>query len=419
MKSAVLREHEIQHVRLLGSWARRAFLRRLDALRDCHIVWTDPDGTTTFGSADAPAERTAAVTVHDAAFYGRVVRGGHNAAAEAYFEKLWDVDNLTALVRAFVANRDVMNGMERGAARLVQPLLRAAHTLRRNTRRGAKRNIAAHYDIGNDFFRLVLDESMTYSCALFEDARESLAEAQRNKNDRVGDALQIGKDDHVLEIGTGWGGFAIHAAQRHGCRVTTTTISEQQLHLAKARVEAAGLSDRVTVLLRDYRDLSGTYDKIVSIEMIEAVGHRYYATFFETCEQLLRRDGAMLLQSITVRDRYFDECKNDVDFIKKFIFPGSCIPSVTVLMQAAAKRTDLAPTQVFDLTPSYGETLRRWRRNFHTHIEAIRALGYNELFLRMWEFYLAYCEGGFDERFIGTQHLVWERPESSLAGRLR
>ncbi|MHC4959382.1 MAG: class I SAM-dependent methyltransferase [Planctomycetota bacterium] len=377
---------------------RTLFLRGIDGLP---IAFEDACGRF----AGAP-EIEATVTAHDLGFYRRLALGGHLAAAEDYIERRWDCDDLTALMRVFVRNRARMQDLEKGLARLVQPLRSAWAALRRNTRRGSQRNIAAHYDLGNDFFELFLDETMTYSCALFERPGMSLKEAQLAKIDRVCERLELGPDDHLLEIGTGWGGLALRAAQSTGCRVTTTTISQEQFALARARVREAGLEDRIDVQLRDYRDLEGAYDKLVSIEMIEAVGAEYYQQFFRTCDRLLKPGGRMLLQAITVPDSEFDACRREVDFIKRYVFPGSCIPSVKALLDAAKRASGLRLRRLDDLTADYAETLRRWRHNFLVNLERIRALGYPPRLLRMWMFYLCYCEAGFEERFTGDVHML-------------
>jgi cyclopropane-fatty-acyl-phospholipid synthase len=350
------------------------------------------------------------VRVHDPRFYRRLAFGGSIAAAEDYMDGAWDCDDLPALVRALVHNRDILQAVDGGWTRLARPLRALAHFGRRNSRTGSRRNIAAHYDLGNEFFELLLDETMTYSCGLFERPDASLAEASRAKNDRLCRLLQLEPADHLLEIGTGWGGFAIHAAQHYGCRVTTATISKEQHALACRRVSEAGLDGRVDVQLRDYRDLAGRYGKIASIEMIEAVGDAYYETFFATCDRLLAPNGLLALQAITVAERHYDECRKEVDFIKRYIFPGGNLPSVGRLLEAAGRTGDLRLVHLSDLTPHYGETLRRWRENFHRNRERIRRLGYEERFLRLWEFYLCYCEGGFDERFTGNAHLLFGRP---------
>jgi cyclopropane-fatty-acyl-phospholipid synthase len=282
--------------------------------------------------------------------------------------------------------------------------------LERNTPARSRKQIAAHYDLGNDLFRLMLDETMMYSCAFFESDHATLHEAQLAKLDRICRKLDLGPDDHVLEIGTGWGGFAIHAAGNYGCRVTTTTISAEQLALARRRVVAAGLEDRVTLLLEDYRDLAGSYDKLVSIEMIEAVGWQYFEKFFERCGALLAPHGAMLLQSITIDDRAYEVEKATRSFANTHIFPGGCLPSVEVIARSVARASDLRTVDLEDITSHYVQTLRCWRESFLAQLDRVRALGYDGRFQRMWELYLAYCEGGFDSRRIGTVQLMLAKP---------
>ena len=274
---------------------------------------------------------------------------------------------------------------------------------------GSRRNIAAHYDLGNEFFELFLDPTLTYSSGIFETPEATMEEASIAKYERLCQKLRIGPDDHVLEIGTGWGGFALHAAGRYGCRVTTTTISRRQYELASKRVDEAGLADRIEVLLEDYRDLSGSYDKLVSIEMIEAVGHEQLDTFFGVCGERLKPDGVMALQAITVPDKDFEAHARSVDFIKRYIFPGGELVSVGSVNAAASRATDLRLTHLEDLTPHYAETLRRWRTRMFQNLPRMRALGLDDRFLRMWEFYLCYCEGGFEERSIGLVQAVLEK----------
>jgi cyclopropane-fatty-acyl-phospholipid synthase len=286
--------------------------------------------------------------------------------------------------------------------------------MNRNNRTGSRRNIAAHYDLGNEFFRLMLDETLMYSSAVFERPDMTLAEAQRARLDRICRKLALGPRDHVLEIGTGWGGFALHAATHYGCRVTTTTISREQYALAQERIAQAGLSDRVTVLLEDYRDLRGEYDKLVSIEMIEAVGHEYYETFFTRCSALLKPDGLMLLQAITIADQRYEAARKSVDFIQRYIFPGSCIPSVSVMAQAVARATDMRLMHLEDIGPHYATTLRHWRERLYANADALRQLDLPEEFLHMWEFYLCYCEGGFAERALGDVQLLLAKPQNRL-----
>jgi len=355
------------------------------------------------------------VHVHDPRFYSEIAFGGSIGAGEAYMQGYWSVDDLTALVRILLQNRAVLDGMEGGAARVTAPLQQALHWAARNTRTGSRRNIAAHYDLGNEFFRLFLDPTLMYSSAVFERAGMTLEEASLAKLDRICRKLDLQPQDHVLEIGTGWGGFALHAARHYGCRVTTTTISRQQHELAQERIAAAGLGDRITLLFEDYRDLAGQYDKLVSIEMIEAVGHRYYDAYFRQCSALLKPAGMMLLQAITIADQHYDAARKSVDFIQRHIFHGSCIPSVTVMNDAVARVTDMRLYHLEDIGPHYATTLRHWRENLLANLDQVRALGYPEEFIRKWEFYFCYCEGGFAERAIGDVQMLlvkpWARPQ--------
>lgn len=392
-------------------WLRARLLDTLRALRDCEIVLVDACGELRLGTPAADPADTLHCTlrIHDAGFYGAVARNGSVGAGEAYMDGLWDCDDLVALVRILVRNRDLLDAMETGIARLGAAAMRALHTLARNTRGGSRRNIAAHYDLGNALFDLFLDDNLMYSSAIFVDPNESLETASRRKLDRICDKLALGPEHHLVEIGSGWGGFALHAAQRTGCRITTTTISEEQFQRARERVAAAGLSDRITVLRQDYRDLRGEYDRLVSIEMIEAIGHQYLDTYFRTCQSLLKPDGMALIQAITIEDHRYKQARDSVDFIKRHIFPGSFIPSVSA-MQDALSRTDLRLFHLEDIGPSYAMTLRHWRKRFLARRESVRALGYPERFVRMWEFYLCYCEGGFLERSIGDVQMLLTRP---------
>ena len=328
---------------------------------------------------------------------------------------LWDCDDLVALTRILVRNRDHLDAMETGLARIGGSALRVWGALMRNTRKGSRRNIAAHYDLGNDLFKLFLDENLMYSSAIFESEDDTLEVASTRKLDRICQKLDLGPQHHVLEIGTGWGGFALHAAKHYGCRVTTTTISREQHDLARERIHAAGLADRVTLLLEDYRDLKGRYDRVVSIEMIEAIGHQYLDTYFATVNRLLKADGMALIQAITIEDHRYKQALKAVDFIKRFIFPGSFIPSISAMTSAIGRNSDMKLFNLEDIGPSYALTLRAWRQRFLDRIEEVRALGYPERFIRMWVFYLTYCEGGFIERSIGDVHMLLCKPEARPA----
>ena len=390
--------------------ARRLLLGKLQTLRRGRITIVDGHHSEVFGNATDDFALQATITVHHSRFYSYTVLGGSVGAAEAYMDGLWSTDNLTTVIRILILNQTVFEKMDRGWAWLSIPLYQMYHFMRRNTLSGSRDNIVAHYDLGNDFYKLFLDETLTYSCGIFENEDSSLKEASLAKYKRICDKLQLSPDDHVIEIGTGWGGFALFAAQNYGCRVTTTTISKEQYQLAAERFQAAGLNDRITLLFKDYRHLRGQYDKLVSIEMIEAVGHQFLNDFFNACSRLLREDGMMLLQAITIRDQVFEQHKRSVDFIKRYIFPGSCIPSITAMSDAIAEATDLKLFHLEDITPHYTKTLRSWRERFFSNIEKVRAMSFPETFIRMWEYYLCYCEGGFAERYIGDVQMLFTKP---------
>jgi cyclopropane-fatty-acyl-phospholipid synthase len=297
-------------------------------------------------------------------------------------------------------------------ARFSRPLLALFHAFRRNTENGSRANIAAHYDLSNEFFELFLDDTMMYSCGVFERPEATLREASIAKIDRICRKLELSPRDHLLEIGTGWGGFAIHAAREYGCRVTTTTISRAQHDLAAKRIRDAGLEDRITLLFQDYRKLTGVYDKLVSIEMIEAVGHHYYDDYFRSCSALLAPGGRMCIQAITIADQLYESARRSVDFIQRYIFPGSCIPSVTALCSSMTRASELRLVGLDDIGPDYVKTLMKWRENLTRRADEARALGFDDQFLRLWDFYFCYCAGGFAERRIGTVHMLLERPAS-------
>jgi len=399
----------------LDGLALRAVSARLAGLERGELRLVDGGSEHLYGSADARCPLRATVRVLDPRFYSDVAFGGSIGAGEAYMQGYWESDDLTALARILLQNRAVLDGMETGLARLTAPAQRLLHWINRNTRSGARRNIAAHYDLGNDFFRLFLDPTLMYSSAIFERDGQTLEQAQIARLTRICRKLDLAPGQHLLEIGTGWGSLAIHAARHYGCRVTTTTISSEQHSLACARVNAAGLADHVTVLLEDYRDLRGRFDRLVSIEMIEAVGHYYYDDYFGQCARLLADDGLMLLQAITIADQRYEQARRSVDFIQRHVFPGSTIPSLTAMLNSTTRSGNLRLLHLEDIGPHYATTLRLWREKFLRNREAIRALGYPETFLRMWEFYLCYCEGGFLERVISDAQLLFARPGNRRA----
>lgn len=396
----------------LSRLARHAILARLRRIQWGSLTIVEESCTSEMGGNDGPS---VTIFVRDPRAFWMSLLGGSSGSGEAYARGYWSCDRLTDLVRIFLRNESALRGLDGGWALLQWPARWLAHCWRANTRGGSQRNIAAHYDLGNDFFQLFLDETLMYSCAIFDDPRDSLFKASVNKLDRVCQKLELQPDDHLLEIGTGWGGFALHAALQYGCRVTTTTISRKQYDLATQRVRDAGLQERVTVLPCDYRDLTGQFDKLVSIEMIEAVGHAYHDVFLRQCSQLLRPDGMMLLQMITVEDRFYDSARNSADFIQSHIFPGSCLPSIAKITASLARATDFRVYHLEDITPHYATTLRLWCERLHAQRDALLQRGYTDTLLRLWDYYFCYCEGGFLERTIGDVQLLLTKPRCQRA----
>jgi len=396
--------------RAIDRFARRILFSLLERLEHGRLNLVDGRERHVFGRTSAAFPLEATLTVLHQRFYGDCLFGGTIGAGEAYMSGFWSADDLATVIRIFALHPQVFSGMDQGIARAMAPAYKYLHALNRNTRRGSRRNIIAHYDLGNEFYRLFLDDTLTYSCGIFERPDSSLREASIAKYDRICRKLELSPADRVIEIGTGWGGFALHAAANYGCRVTTTTISDRQYELAGQRIAAAGLTDRITLWKRDYRDMGGRFDKLVSIEMIEAVGHHFLDDFFRVCSDCLKPEGQMLLQAITIRDQVFEWHKDNVDFIKRYIFPGSCIPSLAAISGAVARATDLRLFHLEDITPHYVRTLRKWRQSFLANLEHVRALGFSEAFIRMWEFYLCYCEGGFAERYLGDVQILFTKP---------
>lgn len=389
---------------------KRVLLGQLERIEAAEVTLLDRGQRLTFGATRGETDPHCTLTVHHPRFYRDAVLGGHLAASEGYVHGLWDCDDLTALVRVFAKNLTLSDQMDKLSVRIGGVLLKLGHALKRNTLAGSRGNIAAHYDLGNDFFELLLDPTLTYSCAVFESPEASLMDAQVAKLDRLIDKLGLDRDQHLLEIGTGWGALAVRAAQRTGCLVTTTTLSQQQHDHARRLIDENGLDGRVTLLQRDYRELDGRFDKLVSVEMIEAVGHQFYGQFFEACSRLLKPTGRGVIQSITIPDGRYDAARKCVDFIKKFIFPGSCIPSIGILRQAMGRSSDLQLTHLEAFGTHYATTLNHWARNLHANRERVLAQGYPRELLRLWDFYLAYCEGGFLERNIGLAQIEVRRP---------
>lgn len=390
---------------------RNMVLSQLAKLEQARIEIVDPIGTTIVGHTSA-TDLVVKMAVLDLSFYSKVALGGSIAAAESYMQGLWHTDDLTTLVRVFARNQDLLDQMEGGLAALANSILRVPHWFKRNSMTGSRKNIAAHYDLGNDFFKTFLDKHGMYSSATYLEPDISLDQASTEKLDRICRKLNLTADDSLIEIGTGWGGFACYAAAEYGCKVTTTTISREQYQAAQARVKNAGLDDKVTVLFEDYRHLQGTYDKLVSIEMIEAVGHQYLDRYLSKCASLLKADGMALIQAITIEDYRYEKSLNSVDFIKQYIFPGSFIPSVSAIVNSASTQTKLRLVNLEDQGESYYRTIRAWRDRFESSLIKIRQMGYSEEFIRMWRFYLAYCEGGFMERTISSAQLLFAKPKN-------
>ncbi|MCY4187515.1 MAG: cyclopropane-fatty-acyl-phospholipid synthase [Bryobacterales bacterium] len=392
--------------------AERRLKRRLQDLRGAGLTIEEGGSAHFFGDRDG---LRAKVTVKSWRFWTDILLGGTLGAAESYILGRWQADDLTAVCRIFARNLDLSDGMERGWAAGASIAAKCLHALNRNTRRGVASNIKAHYDLGNDFFRLVLDETMSYSCAMFRAPDEPLEAASTRKMDLACRKLDLKPTDRLLEIGTGWGSLAIHAARQYGCSVVTTTISEQQHLLARKRVMDAALGDRIDVRRQDYRDLTGRFDKIVSIEMIEAVGHEFIPEYFALCNRLLKGDGLMLLQGILMAEHRYESYRRSADFIQRYVFPGSCLTSMATIAGALARTSDMRMIHLEDLAPHYGETLRRWKASLRAHEPEIRALGYPPGFIRLWEFYLCYCEAGFEERLIGNVQLLLAKPRNRRA----
>lgn len=389
-------------------WLARLLFRSLSRLREDCVRIVDGCLTESFGNPRSA--NCATVVVHNARFYRRVLWGGDVGAAEAWMDGDWTCDDLTTLIRILIRNRDVLETMNGWWNWPLRALASATHWLRRNSPAQARRNIRDHYDLGNDFFELFLDETLNYSCAVFEHPAATLVEASRAKMERICRKLDLQPGDSLMEIGTGWGGLAMCAAGRFGCHVTTTTISREQHRLATERVRSAGLAESVQVIESDYRDLTGQYDKLVSVEMIEAVGHEFFETFFRQCSRLLKPDGTMLLQAIVIRDQLFAFHRHAADFLRQHIFPGGCLPSVTALAEAMTAASDLRLVHLEELSSHYAETLRRWRRAFWSRVEDIRQLGFSERFIRKWDYYLRYCEAAFEERQVNVVQMLLAKP---------
>ncbi len=395
------------------SLPKRLFLQLLSGLKEGFLELVCPEETYSFGLPHA--ELRAMIVVHDEGFYRRALFGGDVGMGEAFMEGEWSSPDLVNLVRLAVRNLDAVESGSRLSSALSSIADRVRHRLHANTMSGSRRNISYHYDLGNDFYRLFLDSTMAYSCAQFLSIDDSLEQAQLNKYESICHKLDLKPSDHLLEIGTGWGGFAAYAVKNYGCRITTTTISRRQHDYAKEVFNAIDPSgDRINLLLEDYRNLRGQFDKIVSIEMFEAVGLRFYDTYFGACNRLLKPDGTMVLQTITINDQKFNVYRKRCDWIQKYIFPGSELASVSEILRSLARCTGLSLFHAEDIGLHYAETLKQWRERFTLRLEDVKALGFDKRFLRMWEYYLGYCEGAFRERHVGDMQLVLTKQRAAV-----
>lgn len=409
---------DVKHIAKLPSvksWRSTALAKRLvfklfNQLRHGELVIQDGDTTHRFGGGDVSIAPSATVVIHEQHAYSRILTGGTMGAAEAYIDGDWSTEQLTDVTRVFSANIPILEAMKHKQNWFIKAGVKLAHAARKNSVSGSRENIAAHYDLGNEFFSLFLDPSLMYSSAVYPKGSDNLAEASQHKLKLICEDLELKPTDHLVEIGTGWGGMAIYAAENYGCKVTTTTISKEQLDYARAEVERRGLQDKVTLLFEDYRNLSGQFDKLVSIEMIEAVGHEYFDTYFGRVSSLLKPDGKAVIQAITINEQRYEDYRKSVDFIKRYIFPGGCLPSLNIISGALTRTTDMQIIDLRDIAIDYAKTLKHWHEAFMAELDAVKSLGFDEKFIRMWRFYLSYCEGGFRERIIGTYQITMAKP---------
>ncbi len=401
-----------KHYNWLDTLARQTVLSLFENISVGHLVLTENGESRTFGQPRDQAEIVAHIVVNQPWAYRRVLLAGSVGSGEAYMLRGWTSPDPLQVVRLMVRNQAMMNAMNRRWSQLKGLLCWLFHKINRNSLDGARNNISAHYDLSNEFFSLFLDPMRMYSAAVFDGPDCTLEQASINKLDQVCRSLNLCPDDHLLEIGTGWGGLAIYAAKHYGCKVTTTTISSRQYDYAKAWIEREGLSDRITLLQQDYRDLTGRYDKLVSIEMVEAVGHQYYSRFFEKCSDLLKPNGLMVMQAITIADQSYHAAKKSVDYIQRYIFPGGALPSLEIIGHHLRKDTNMQMVALTDITKDYAKTLAEWRKRFWANIDQVRQQGFDDVFERMWDYYLVYCEGGFQERVISTVQLLFAKPDA-------
>lgn len=394
----------------LDGLAKRWVFNALSKLQKGRLVIDEEGKINSFGEPQSSAVLTAHISIHHPSVYRQMLFGGSIGSGEGYMLGTWSSPHLLSVIRLFCQNIDALNSMDNTRPILNRIVAKIVHVLNGNTLSGSKKNIAAHYDLGNDFFELFLDPKMMYSAGMYPDNNASLEEAATHKLDVICKKLRLSEQDHLLEIGAGWGGLAIYAAKHYGCQVTTTTISQEQYTYAEQAVKQAGLKNKITLLLSDYRKLEGQYSKLVSVEMIEAVGHKHYKDYFSICSRLLENDGLMCIQAITIADQRYEQAKQSVDFIQRYIFPGGSLPSNAVIADCVARHTNMQIINIEDIGLDYAKTLSHWRDNFKNNLPQIKEMGFDDTFCRMWEFYLCYCEGGFLERSISTVHTVMAKP---------
>ena len=392
---------------ILHRLARALVFNQLKKIKIGHIAIIEGNNKFSFGKKD---KLNVTVTVHDPRFYGALAFGGSIGVSEAFMQKFWSASDLTKLIRIMAINQNTMDQLEGLFNIFLKPILKCLHYLNQNSVKGSEINISKHYDLGNDFFSLFLDSTMMYSSAVFKNPDDSLYKGSIHKLETICQGLELTSQDHIIEIGSGWGGFAIYAAQQYGCKVTTTTISKEQYKYVRQKIKDLKLSHKINVLFSDYRHLKGQYDKLVSIEMLEAVGYQYYKTYFKVCANLLKPQGLAVIQTITIADQRYEKAKRSVDFIQRYIFPGSCIPSITALQNSVTQSSDLKIYSIHDIGAHYARTLALWREGFFKRLKDIKALGFDDAFIRMWHFYFSYCEGGFQEKVISDIHLKLVKP---------
>lgn len=393
----------------MDKFAKSFFIRFCEQFKEGCLILEDGKEHYEFG--DLNSELRATVKVLSPSFYSCIFSHGENGLAEAYIKGYWSCSDLTNVLLIGIKNNEVVNQISSWKSKLISMIFKLDHIRNRNSKEGSKKNILSHYDLGNSFFKEFLDPTMTYSCGIFKSEKSTMEEASIHKIDHLCLKLDLEPSDHLLEIGSGWGAFAIHAAKNYGCKVTTTTISESQYRYALDKIKEEGLLDKITVLKQDYRELKGQYDKLVSVEMIEAVGHEFMDIYFKTCSNLLKPNGLMAIQAITIKDQNYHYARKNIDFIKRYIFPGSCIPSNEIIFKHLANQTDMVLRDFQDIGLDYAKTLRLWQKSFNENAQKIKAMGLSDAFIRLWNYYFSYCEAGFLERHISATQMVFAKPK--------